>query len=185
MDIRSRAQTWVHVELPSRWPSALVWWAMFQTCIGDSPSRWVTQREIDQHYWVLAENCVIPCIYSLFVLLVSCTLSHRHAGQKENDECGEDGRQYGNPFDAFDNVQRDDKHAPPQNNFAKIVGMSTHSPQACGEVGSSLSYLCRVNTEFKFESENTNKKSISILMSEILFSENVSNIHEIPLPSIP
>lgn len=55
---------------------------------------------------------------SLFVLFIRYPLSDWHAREKQNDECCENWRKYRHVFDAFDDVQWNDEHSPPQNNFA-------------------------------------------------------------------
>ena len=67
--------------------------------------------------------------HSQSIFLIRSSFTHRNSRQEQQDEGGKQRRENRHPFDTADHVQGDHKHAPPQDDLAKVVGVSGQVPQ--------------------------------------------------------
>lgn len=98
-DIRSRGWTWALAALPSRSTMVLELVATSRTCSADSPCFCNLIMRLIEH----SPKHEKP-FNLLLVLLVRYALSHRNAGQEQDDECCEDRWQNCDPLNALDDV---------------------------------------------------------------------------------
>lgn len=80
-------------------------------------------------------------LYLLSPSLISSFFQQWHSRQEEYNQSGEYRWSNSNPFESFDDIKWNSKNTPPYDYFAKIIGVTWHTPKTCNATWSIQQFV--------------------------------------------